>query len=136
MSMEQFSYLIYPHIYKVTDIGHSETYGHTDDNTELIVKPHCLPCRGSKLSHHEAFIIDNGQFLTLLVGQSCPSEFLMDIFGVETSGELDEMETMPAFVPVEGPRPELLSALKFLCFKLETVNGNVKISFQKTRSEA
>ena len=24
----------------------------------------------------------------------------MDIFGVQTSGELDEMETMPAFVPV------------------------------------
>ena len=32
--------------------------------------------------------------------------------------------------------PELLSAFKFLCFKLETVNGSVKISFQKTRSEA
>lgn len=68
MSMEQMSYLLYPRIYKITDIGHSDTYGHTDESTQLIVKPHCLPCRGSKLSHSEAFIIDNGQYLTLLVG--------------------------------------------------------------------
>jgi len=51
MSMEQMSYELYPHIYKVTDIGHSDLYGHTDDATELIVKPNCLPCMGKKLSH-------------------------------------------------------------------------------------
>ena len=45
------SYELYAHIYKVTDIGISETYGHTDDATQLIVKPQLLPCRGSKLSH-------------------------------------------------------------------------------------
>lgn len=51
LSMEQMSYELHPHIYKVTDIGLSDAYGHTDDATELIVKPQCLPCRGSKLSH-------------------------------------------------------------------------------------
>lgn len=111
MSMEQMSYELYPHIYKVTDIGNSETYGHTDDATELIVKPHCLPCRGSKLSHLDVFIVDNGQYLTLLVGQQCPQEFLLEIFGVESVQELEESETLPAFVPTEGERPELLSAL-------------------------
>lgn len=68
MSMEQMSYELYNHIYKVTDVGHSDTYGHTDEATELIVKPHCLPCRGSKLSHQDVFVVDNGQYLTLLVG--------------------------------------------------------------------
>lgn len=111
MSMEQMSYELYPRIYKITDIGHSDTYGHTDDTTQLIVKPNLLPCRGSKLSHYEAFIIDNGQFLTLLIGQQCPQEFLEDIFGLETTTELEDIETMPAFVPTEGERPELLSAL-------------------------
>ena len=33
MSMEQFSYELYPRIYKVTDVGLSETYGHTDEST-------------------------------------------------------------------------------------------------------
>jgi len=33
MSMEQMSYMLYPRIYKITDIGHSDTYGHTDDIT-------------------------------------------------------------------------------------------------------
>ena len=29
----------------------------------------------------------------------------------DAADELDEVETMPAFVPAEGERPELLSAL-------------------------
>ena len=62
------SYELYPHIYKVTDIWESESYGHTDESTTLMVKPQMLPCRGNKLSHYEAFVIDNGQYLTLLVG--------------------------------------------------------------------
>ena len=56
-------------MYKVTDIGESDQYGHTDETTQLIVKPPCLPARANKLSHYEVFILDNGQFLTLLVGQ-------------------------------------------------------------------
>ena len=51
MSMEQLSYELYPRIYKITDIGESESYGHTDETTQLMVKPQMLPCRGSKLSH-------------------------------------------------------------------------------------
>ena len=69
MSMEQLSYWLYPRIYKITDVGQSETWGHTDENTQLMVKPECLPCRGSKLSHQECFIVDNGEYLTLLIGQ-------------------------------------------------------------------
>jgi len=76
-----------------------------------MVKPHALPCRGSKLSHQDAFIIDNGQYLTLLVGSQCPEAFVQDIFGLQSATELDELETYPAYVPVESPRAELLSAL-------------------------
>mmetsp|Transcript_5389 Transcript_5389/g.6652 ORF Transcript_5389/g.6652 Transcript_5389/m.6652 type:complete len:137 (+) Transcript_5389:2282-2692(+) len=68
MSMEQMSYELYPRIYKVTDVAQSDTWGHTDENTQLIVKPQLVPCRGSKLSHQGCFIVDNGQYLTLLVG--------------------------------------------------------------------
>jgi len=89
MGMEQMSYQLYPHIYKVTDIGNVDTYGHTDESTQLIVKPELLPCRGNKLSHYEAFIIDNGEFLTLLIGSQTSSEFLYDIFGVSSTSELE-----------------------------------------------
>mmetsp|Transcript_23310 Transcript_23310/g.31178 ORF Transcript_23310/g.31178 Transcript_23310/m.31178 type:complete len:104 (+) Transcript_23310:2372-2683(+) len=68
MSMEQMSYELYPRIYKVTDVAQSDTWGHTDENTQFIVKPQLVPCRGSKLSHQGCFIVDNGQYLTLLVG--------------------------------------------------------------------
>ena len=49
--------------------------------------------------------------MTLLIGASCPSEFLLDIFGVQTTAELDDSETLPAYLPIEGARPELLTAL-------------------------
>jgi hypothetical protein len=92
-------------------VGTVDTYGHTDETTQLIVKPTLLPCRGNKLSHYEAFIVDNGEYLTLLIGSQISSEFLYDIFGVSSTGELEESGTLPGFVPVEGERPELLSAL-------------------------
>lgn len=92
-------------------MGTSDTYGHTDESTQLIVKPALLPCRGNKLSHYEAFIVDNGEYLTLLIGTQISSEFLYDIFGVSSTSELEESGNLPGFVPVEGQRPELLSAL-------------------------
>lgn len=60
MGIEQMSYELHPRFYKITDVGLSETYGHTDDGTQLIVRPDVIPCRSSKLSHNEAFLVDNG----------------------------------------------------------------------------
>ena len=76
-----------------------------------MVKPPMLPCRGSKLSHYEAFIIDNGEYLTLLIGSQVSEEFLYDIFGVQSTNELEESETLPGYAPIEGERPDFLNAL-------------------------
>ena len=111
MSMEQLSYQLYPHIYKVSDVAESESWGHTDENTQLIVKPEMLPCRGSKLSHNDCFIVDNGEYLTVLVGQNCPRAFLEDIFGVESPNEIEDGENWPAYVPAESEKAEHLTAI-------------------------
>ena len=49
--------------------------------------------------------------MTLLIGHACPSEFMYDIFGVESVGELEDSQTLPGYAPVEGPRADLLTAL-------------------------
>lgn len=37
---------------------------------------------------------------------------------METTTELEDMETIPAFVPIEGHRPELLTALlEQICYE-------------------
>lgn len=33
------------------------------------------------------------------------------MFGINTVQELEESETLPGFIPIEGARPELLTAL-------------------------
>lgn len=41
VSMEEFSYIIYPRIYEVTDIGtENATFGFEDENTGYMIKPY------------------------------------------------------------------------------------------------
>lgn len=47
MSMETLTYVLYPRVYPVQDIGESEDYGHTSEETQLIVKPVLTACRQS-----------------------------------------------------------------------------------------
>lgn len=49
--------------------------------------------------------------MTVLLGLQCPSRFLYDIFGVYSLSELEDSQTLPAYVPTEGERAELLTAL-------------------------
>lgn len=112
MSMEQMSYLLYPRVYKVTDIGQSEAFAVASEETGLLKKPPCLPCRLGKLNPQDAYLFDDGQYLTVFVGQQCPQDFLESVFGYATSGELLESQTLPAFAPVEGNETaDLLSSL-------------------------
>ena len=77
------SYMLYPHIYKVTDVVEEEAdFGHNNEQSQLMVKPLYLPCRGSKLNHNDVFIIDDGSYLTLLIGYNCDQDFCWYILGV------------------------------------------------------
>jgi len=56
-------------------------------------------------------LIDNGDYITLLVGHLTRKEFINEVFGVESIAELRQLETFPTFVPAETPRGDLLSRL-------------------------
>ena len=62
-------YFFYPRIYKVTDVGQSETYGFVEDeNSQFLIKPNCYPAGMEKLGSKDAYLIDNGEYLYLYIG--------------------------------------------------------------------
>ena len=45
MSFEEMACKLYPHIYNVSEIGNSDSWGYLDESTGLLVKPEAIPCR-------------------------------------------------------------------------------------------
>jgi hypothetical protein len=43
--METLTYVLYPRVYPVQDIGESEDYGYISEETQFIVKPALAACR-------------------------------------------------------------------------------------------
>ena len=128
-SIEEFHYIVYPRIYEVTDIGDevSETdtfdlldmrvrlqdasYGYTDEATGYLVKPMVIGCRQNKLKRDQLYLIDNGEYLTLLVNNKVPEHTMLDLFGYKDNQELAQDENLPAYVPAETDKASTLQQL-------------------------
>jgi hypothetical protein len=74
----------------------------------VIVKPQLVSCKTTPKQAYQAQIIDNGEFITLLLGHHTDPQFLNDIFGVTSISELRQAQVLPSFVPVESERADLL----------------------------
>ena len=88
LPFSQFSFVLYPRCYKVTDLVKPEEdrdWGMTDEDSGQIVKPRAVPLKLSKQLHFEVWLIDDGEYMTILVGQQTGSEFLEEVFGVSTA---------------------------------------------------
>ena len=83
-----------------------------------------VPCQYIQAYRKETLLIDNGEFLTLLVGHETPSEFLNDVFGVEDYGTLRASENLPAFVPAEGSEKADLLTNLIEQIRYERVDGS------------
>lgn len=70
------------------------------------------PCRFIPAFHGETLLIDDGEYLTIMVGHETPTEFFSEVFGVGGYGELRASGNLPAFVPAEGSeKADLLTSL-------------------------
>ena len=76
-----------------------------------MVKPYALPLRNNKLSAKNLYIIDNAEYLTILVNRQVSEEHMIDLFGYSTLQELSEDENYPAYVAPETERAGLLQQL-------------------------
>ena len=76
------------------------------------MKPMAVPCQFIKAYTKETLLIDNGEYLTIMVGHETPTTFLNEVFGVDDYSTLRASENLPAFVPAEGSeKADLLSNL-------------------------
>jgi len=64
---------LYPRVYPVTDLVEmtqleEPTWTYNDTTSGLMVKPSCYPCKLSKAYHQEVLLVDDSEYLTILVG--------------------------------------------------------------------
>jgi hypothetical protein len=67
-SLSQAPYTLYPRIYKVSDIAETENYGFYPEESQLMVKPPCIPASLEKLVLNEAYLIDSGDYIYFFIG--------------------------------------------------------------------
>lgn len=86
MSFNMLPYIFYPRLYCITDIlnviGSQRSYGDvlaniswgffTDESEQTIVRPRAHPCIFEKIKPEHAYILDNGEYLNILVNSEVP----------------------------------------------------------------
>jgi len=71
MSFTQLSYTLYPRIMPITDLlsqGNEIPWGYVDETSNRIVKPQIIGCKYLKQFSSEVLLIDDSQYLTVMVG--------------------------------------------------------------------
>lgn len=94
-------YLFYPRVYCVTDIlnavGRQEAGGEdqgdgqaldwgyfTDESGQTMVKPRLLAGRLEKLTKQDAYVMDNGEYINLLIQSQVPEQFVQEVLASDT----------------------------------------------------
>jgi hypothetical protein len=122
MPFTKFVYLMYPRIYKVTDVhqvlGFQRSYGgdpgctinwgfFTDESEQLIVKPKVIPALLEKITTQDVYIMDNGEYINVFVASDVNPRYVQDVFGYDNFAEyamsIDSGAT--PFQQVEGSEP-------------------------------
>ena len=111
MPPAQLSAMLYPRAYQITDLpqvlssleqGTEANWGHVDPTSNLLVKPEAVCLKLTKALQSEVLLIDDAEYLTVLVGsQSTGTEFMNEVFGVDSAALLKRTHALPAFTPVE-----------------------------------
>ena len=96
MPFGKVPYLFYPRVYCVTDIlnvvGRQEAGGEdqgdgqalewgyfTDESGQTMVKPRVLAGRLEKLTKQDAYVMDNGEYINLLIQSQVPEQFTQEV---------------------------------------------------------
>ena len=87
MGFGKAPYLFYPRVYKVTDItnvaGNQYSYGnadldwgfYADEDGTTMVKPKVLNANSECLTRNDAYVMDNGEYISMYITKGIPDEF-------------------------------------------------------------
>jgi hypothetical protein len=69
MPLSHMPYFFYPRVYKVTDVGSQEqSFGTYNEGSQYMQKPICVPASMEKMGSKDAYVIDNGEYIFLYLG--------------------------------------------------------------------
>lgn len=90
--------MFYPRIYQVTNViclpGNQRGYGDvdngidwgmfTDETESMLVKPKIIAGEHKKIQSADAYLMDNGEYINLMLGSKIPREFAVEVLGCES----------------------------------------------------
>ena len=63
-----------------------QSWAYTDETSQLMVKPACVPCKYSPQFCQEVLVADDGEHITVVVGANISnSDFLLSVFGAAST---------------------------------------------------
>jgi hypothetical protein len=88
-----FPYIIYPRIYKVSDVidvvyHQNNTEGencpvnwgfYLNEENNAILKPKVIPARLDKITENDAYIMDNGEYINLFISKNTSNDFILNV---------------------------------------------------------
>jgi len=69
-------YFFYPRVYRVTDVGFVDSGWGEPAAEGWVTKPECRPASLEKLDSRHAYLMDNGDYLYLYIGNQVPDAFI------------------------------------------------------------
>uniref|UniRef100_A0A1I7UM57 Gelsolin-like domain-containing protein n=1 Tax=Caenorhabditis tropicalis TaxID=1561998 RepID=A0A1I7UM57_9PELO len=82
MRTEDVMPLLYPRVMPVSDIQ-------INQSEEMKELPKLVRASSDFLDNSKAYIIDNGVFLFIWIGSTCPQKWVQDVFGVSSTNQID-----------------------------------------------
>jgi protein transport protein SEC24 len=83
MPISMTPYFFYPRIYRVTMVGEVDAgWGDYAEGASFMSKPNCYPATLSKLGSKDAYVIDNGEYIFLYIGNQVPDNFIYNVSSI------------------------------------------------------
>ena len=80
MPLSHVPYFFYPRIYKVTMVGEPDAgWGDYPEGSSFMTKPNLYPASMEKLGSKDAYIMDNGEYIFLYLGNQVSDNFIYNV---------------------------------------------------------
>mmetsp|Transcript_48786 Transcript_48786/g.66403 ORF Transcript_48786/g.66403 Transcript_48786/m.66403 type:complete len:126 (+) Transcript_48786:376-753(+) len=88
MPISSMTVLFYPRLYSVSNLLSDDNFGAVEEETNLIKKPKCRPLRREHIHHTGCYLLDDGEYLNLILGTNAEQDFVQQIFGYNNAVEM------------------------------------------------
>jgi protein transport protein SEC24 len=92
MSAFAIQLLVYPSVYSIHDIMNQEPFPGIINDAGLVVLPKMVGCSSEFLKADGIYLVNNGEVLAFIIGKNADSQFVSQVWGIETVDDLAQNE--------------------------------------------